>query len=380
MSESPALWQVFCRTCGRSIDPGSTCPSCGWVDRLGLEERRASAPPTPPVLAVRPAPPVPAEPAAPLVPPSAPAPKPAPPRARTSPRKFGLRTIWKRYLPPVRLVWIFLAILVWNGHGFASRAVAEPLLLLPVIAAVADLAFQLVRFPKLRFPDAAIANGLFLTVILWPTGVSLALLSVVLVTVGLRHVARVGGHPILNPAAAGVLVAATVFALPQPWHVGVTTTDVALVALLGAILWSKATHTWRILVPYFAVNIAASLAVAEYLGGPSAVRLVFQASVLGAATVFYGFFMVSEPRTAPSARPAMLMFGALVGFTAAVLPVLFAEYPTYSALGVLTPYLALFIGNVFAVALPSARGARRPTTHPTSPPRRAAAGTPGPES
>lgn len=291
--------------------------------------------------------------------------RPAAPRRSANKRLLAVRGRVKRFLPPVRLVWLFLGIILWNGGAFVGRSVAEPLLLLPIVAVGADLAFQAVRFPRLRFPDAAIANGLFLSVILWPTSFSLALASVAIVTIGLRHLARVASHPVLNPAAAGVVLAAAVFALPQPWHVGSTLRDAELVALLGVILWTKATHTWRILVPYFATNIALSVFVAYRLAGVSAVPLVVQATVLGASTVFYGFFMVSEPRTAPSARPAMLLFGTVVGAAAALLPTLFAEYPMISALGVLAPYLALFVGNALTVVLPSARGIRRPAAQPS---------------
>jgi Na+-translocating ferredoxin:NAD+ oxidoreductase RnfD subunit len=234
------------------------------------------------------------------------------------------------------------------------------LLALPIAGAFADLGLQAVRFPRLRFPDAAIANGLFLAVILWPATVFLELTAVAVATVGVRHLLRVAGHPIFNPAAFGVTLAATVFALPQPWHVGVTLQDTELVAALGLILWTRAWHSWRLWAMFFATNIAATLLLADYLGGSSILPLVIQTSVLGAAPVFYGFFMVSEPRTAPSNRRAMVVFGALVGVSAAVFPVLFAEYPNISALGVLTPYLALFLGNIFAVALPSARAARQP--------------------
>lgn len=279
--------------------------------------------------------------------------------------RFGPRMLWKRYLPPVRLVWIFLGIIVWWGGGFVSRAVALPLVLLPVMAAVADLGFQKVRFPKWRFPDAAIANGLFLTVILWPTSFSLAVASVALATVALRHLVRVAGRPILNPAAAGVMIAATIFALPQPWHVGSTLPATAVVLLLGLILWTKAVHTWRIWAVYFVTNIVLSVGIAGYLGGVHAIPLVLQATALGASTVFYGMFMVTEPRTAPSARRPMIAFGAIVGVAAAVLPTLFAEYPVISALGVLCPYLALFAGNLFTLALPTARGVRKAAPSPT---------------
>ncbi|MCI4362507.1 MAG: RnfABCDGE type electron transport complex subunit D, partial [Thermoplasmata archaeon] len=166
---------------------------------------------------------------------------------------------------------------------------------------------------------------------------------------------------------------------PQPWHVGTTLVDAAIIALLGLLLWSRATHSWRILVPYFLVNLASSVVIAEVLGGPRAVPIVLQATVLGSASLFFGFFMVSEPRTAPSARWAMLVFGGLVGLSAALLPTLFAERPAISALGVLAPYLALFLGNAFAVLLPSARGTRRPNARSTRVPGRAFARPLNPE-
>ncbi len=267
--------------------------------------------------------------------------------------------VWKRYLPPVRLVWIFLLVLVDNAGGFVSGGVAWPLLALPLAAAVTDLGLQLARFPRPRIPDAAIANGLFLSVILWPTDVSLELVAVAVATVGLRYLLRRNGHPILNPAALGVTLAATVFALPQPWHVGTTLTDAALVAVLGFVLWSRAWHTWRLWAVFFAVNAAVTLALAEYLAGSSVLLFVAQTILLAPVPVFYGFFMVTEPRTAPSARRPMIFYAALVGASAAAFPLLFAKYPVVSALGVLAPYLSLFAGNLYTTVVPSARGVRR---------------------
>lgn len=299
-------------------------------------------------------------------------PRPAPPAAAASPwtrlRRSRAAIALKRFLPPVRLVWIFLLVILWNGHAFLGTKTAVPLLMLPLVGVLTDLGFQAVRFPKLRVPDAAVANGLFLSVILWPSQISLALVAVVVVTIGLRHAVRVGGHPVFNPAAAGVLVAATVFALPQPWHVGSTLSDTLLVAALGLVLWSRALPTWRIWGPYFACNLAAVAMLADALGGARSIPLVLQASALGATPVFFGMFMVTEPRTAPTNRSAMILFGTIVGFAAALLPVVFAESSTISALGVLAPYLALFVGNVVTIALPSARGVQRPTATPSAAP------------
>ncbi len=269
------------------------------------------------------------------------------PGARRSMSSFPV-LLYKRHLPPVRLVWIFLLVLVANAHGLENAAVAVPLLALPAVAVVSDLGLQAARFPKLRLPDAAIANGLFLAVILWPTSFSLELASVAGATVALRHLLRRAGHPCLNPAALGVTVAATVFALPQPWHVGVSVTDTLLVGVLGLLLWVRARHGWRLFTVYFATNVASAAAVALTLGGHAAVALAVEAAILGPAPVFYGFFMVTEPRTAPSSRSAMVVFGALVGVSATVLPVVLALVPVVAPLGVLAPYLALFVGNVYA--------------------------------
>ncbi len=295
------------------------------------------------------------------------APVPAPVRAAAASvrRAGGWRTwppvrIWKRHFPPVRLVWIFLLVLVWNGQGFVAQSVATPLLALPLFAAVTDLGLQAARFRRLRIPDAAVANGLFLSVILWPTTVSLELVAVACAMVGLRHLLRSAGHPWLNPAAVGVTLAAALFALPQPWHLGVTLSDTILVAVLGLVLWSRAVHGWRLWGVYFAANLLAGALLAYWLGGHSAVPLAVQAALMGPAPVFFGFFMVTEPRTAPSARGAMVAFGALVGVSSAALPVFLALEPILSPLGVLAPYLALFFGNGFAIAERAWRGGRRP--------------------
>jgi hypothetical protein len=64
----------------------------------------------------------------------------------------------------------------------------------------------------------------------------------------------------------------------------------------------------------------------------------------------------------------MWVFAISVGVVSAALPVVFTEVTALGAFGVLAPFLALFVGNVLTVALPSARGARRPTvSRPVAP-------------
>lgn len=284
--------------------------------------------------------------------------------ARSSRRPFRPIDIWKRYLPPVRLVWLFLGIILASVGGFDSWTIAGPLLTIPIVGAITDMAFQRVRFPRLRFPDAALATSLFLSLIIWPTTTDLALLSIAVVAVGLRHVVRVSSHPLLNPAAAGITIATVLFALPTSWHVGLTPVDAAVIAILGAILIVRAPHTWRMPVFYFATYLPITVAITLVLGAGAHLPLLLEVGALGPASVFFGMFMVTEPRTAPTARRAMALFAAIVGISSGLLPLVFTEVPTLGALGVLAPFLALFVGNVMTAVLPSARGTGRAAPKP----------------
>ncbi len=408
MTDEAPLGHVHCRSCGREMRPGGLiCPRC---EALGIRfpaltaEVPAPAPvvegppipapaaplsaplharglapgfgrPRPAVhrghrpegrslLPAVPAPAAPLSPVAPEIParlPPVPAAVPvtaAPPAPRPR-RRFRPIDLWRRYLPPVRLVWISLGILVAYGGGFVSSARASPLLLVPLVGILTDLLFQRVRFPRLRVPDAAIATSLFLALIIWPTDVSLPLLSIVVASVGLRHFVRSGGHPWLNPAAAGLALATILFALPTSWHVGLTLEETVLVAALGGLLMVRAPHAWRIPVFYFATYLTLVVAFAFALGAGAHWTQSLLLEGLSGESVFFGFFMVTEPRTAPSARWAMAAFGILVGIVSAGFPVLFTEVPVLNALGVIAPFLALFTGNLFTLVLPSARGVQR---------------------
>jgi hypothetical protein len=388
MGDSP-LGHVHCRRCGREMRPMSVCGLCGEPWMPPVLEPRAPAPPVrldpyavPAVARPAPAPtgatapraPSTAEPTEPdrrVAPADEPAfdlPAPRRPilgRASAGRRPFRPIDLWKRYLPPVRLVWILLGVIAWFAGGFVSAAQAGIVISVPIIGAVTDLLFQKVRFAKFRFPDAALATSLFLVLLVWPATVDLPLASIAIASVGLRHVLRISGHPLFNPVAAGLTLGAVLFALPNSWHVGVGWDAIALIVAAGVLLVARAPHTWRLPTFYFATYLPLSLALSFALGVGANWLDLFLLGTLAPGAVFFGMFMVTEPRTAPSNRKAMVEFAILTGAASAVLPVIFTEVTAMSALGIIAPFLALFVGNVFTVALPTARGARATAVHVT---------------
>ncbi len=240
---------------------------------------------------------------------------------------------------PVRLAWIFLAILGAYSVTFNLQGLGLlPLIVLPAVAAEVDALLQVYRFHSVRVPDAAIATGLFLALLLPPT-VSLIQAGVVTVAaIVIRSALRYRERPLFNPAVVGVLIGALLFGMAPSWWGAIS---MPLVVALGIVLTLRSPGSWR--MPLSALG---SYAVLSVLG-----NVVFgkatspQVLLLGAADpaiLFFGLFMVPEPRTAPTEPSDRLLFGLFVGISTALLPVLLPS---------LAPLVALLLGNVMAVSV-----------------------------
>lgn len=264
---------------------------------------------------------------------------------------------------------VFLVIL--GGVSVASLGGGEgigSLVVLPISAAVADLLFQKVRFGRLRIPDAAIATGLFLALLLPPTVNLLEAGAVTIAAVGIRHALRLKGRPWVNPAASGLLLGALLFGMAPAWWVAVSPAAEILVAVLGIMLSLRQSSRWRLPVVFFIVYAGFSALEHFLVGGVVSPRLLALATI-DPVVLFFGLFMVTEPRTAPSAPDFQPVFATVVAIASAFLPL------ALPSLGVL---IALFIGNLLAFAhrgasVTAAQAAPEPTTKKGKARRRRAA-------
>ena len=244
----------------------------------------------------------------------------------------------RRALPPARLTWIALLVLgglaveTLNGLGLAS------LIALPIVAALTDLGFQSVRFPHLRVPDAALATGAFVALILPPTAPAVAAGAVAFAAIGIKHAVRLRGRPIVNPAAAGIVLGAVAFGFAPAWWASVSTFGEYALFALAALLIVRTPGSWRLPVVFFLVFAPFSVAVRVAIGATLA-PTVLLLSVLDPATLFFGLFMVPEPRTAPRNPALYPLYAAFVAFAAVLFP-LFAP-----GLGPLLALLAVGLGT-----------------------------------
>ena len=275
------------------------------------------------------------------------------------------RNALAHWLPPARVTWLVLATLggyevaYFHGMGLAS------ILGLPVLALVVDLAFQRVRFTTFRVPDAALTTGAFVALLLPPTVPLVWAGAAAVVAIAAKHVVRRAGRPWMNPAAFGTVVGIALFGLAPAWWVAVNPTSEIIMLVGGAILLARTPGNWRLPTTFFVVYAALWIATRfalQLAASPQVLLLGLADPVM----LFFGLYMVSEPRTAPRRPPVQVPYAAFIGLTGVTLNfVLPNEGPLA---GLLLVGLAFGIGAWaydarYGVRTPRARGdgaARRP--------------------
>ncbi len=271
-------------------------------------------------------------------------------------RRASVR-LFARLPRPARLLWMFLVVLGAYAILFTLQGVGiVPLLALPALAVETDILFQMFRYHRIRAPDAALATGLLLALLLPPSVPLIQAVGVASAAIALRHVLRVEERPVFNPAAAGVLMGALFFGLAPSWWGSVGSW---LVVVLGIILTLRTPGSWRVPLAFIASYGLLSILGTLLLGAVTS-PMVLLLGAFDPAILFFGFFMVPEPRSSVTRPGDRWTFGLSVGVATAILPVFLPS---------LAPLVALLFGNGLAVLLrrrhaveaPVETKSRRPT-------------------
>jgi len=261
-------------------------------------------------------------------------------------------------LPPARLVWISLLVLGGYGINFLHGLGEFSLVVLPLVAVLSDLAFQAARFPKPRFPDAALATGLFLALLLPPVVPLVLAGAVTFAAIAIRHALRYRGHPLLNPAASGVVLGGILCGLAPAWWVAVGPLGEVLMLGSAAVLLIRSPRSWRAPLGFF-VAYGLVVAAVHLLVSASVDSNVLVLAVIDPTTLFFGLFMVTEPRTAPSDPALLALYGAGIGVGAAVLPLVVPSLGVLVALLVVNSTVGLLrVAVALRVPRPAARHSR----------------------
>jgi Na+-translocating ferredoxin:NAD+ oxidoreductase RnfD subunit len=249
-----------------------------------------------------------------------------------------LTRIWRFWRTPKGLMLLILA-------GLVAAAVPQtgghPVQLVLAGAAAACALEVLITFAlraEWEFPSGALLTGMFVAGVLSPyERLDVIVVTALLAILG-KHVFRLGGVHVFNPAALALVVSAVALGTGQSWWAalpelnGVGAVVVAVSGIYIAQRLNKLPMIAAFLGTYFALFTASAV-----LGAPSQVAEMFRAPDLQ-AVLFFAFFMLDDPPTSPVRHRDQLVFGVLVALTG---------YVVFMQLGSVYYLLAgLLVGNL----------------------------------
>ncbi len=193
--------------------------------------------------------------------------------------------------------------------------------------------------------------------------------TAVFAAIAVRHALRYRGHPWMNPAASGILVGTVILGLAPAWWIALGSYGTYLMIALGVVLAARTWRSWRLPVT-FVVAYALFVTAQHLMVGTSISPHVLMLEAIDPVMLFFGLFLVTEPRTSPADLAGQALYAMGVALGAAMLPLVL---PTVGIL------VALLLGNLgflafrwaraTSLARPSARGAtsKRKRDSPAAP-------------
>jgi enediyne biosynthesis protein E5 len=197
---------------------------------------------------------------------------------------------------------IFLVLLA-SGILFIDKdAHFLPVLFIAVISAAGvDAGFAYLKQKKLVITSSSLISGLIVGFVLASGQPAWIICLASVVAVGSKHLIRLRGRHIFNPAALGIFT---------------------VIILLNATTQWRGTYLWYCLAPaglYFSYKIRKLEIISSYFiaslilfGGQALMQKVNPLHAFGYLSYFYIFVMIIEPKTTPVNFLGKIIFGTLL--------------------------------------------------------------------
>ncbi|MEK6888222.1 MAG: RnfABCDGE type electron transport complex subunit D [Candidatus Aenigmatarchaeota archaeon] len=176
-----------------------------------------------------------------------------------------------------------------------------------LISAVLDAAIIRIKDKRLVLPKSAIITGLILSLIV--QGDLFLVVFVPVIAILSKHVIKIHGRHLFNPANFGLLVGLFLPVSESWWG----TSNIILVGVLGIII----IHKLRKMRQAFAFLVLHAVLIAIYFSMNGGVEQTVGHMISG-LVLFFAFYMLIEPVTSPVNAKGRTIFGLLVGVLGAL--------------------------------------------------------------
>ncbi|MBP6715700.1 MAG: RnfABCDGE type electron transport complex subunit D, partial [Acidobacteria bacterium] len=252
-------------------------------------------------------------------------------------RTQAVRKFFKTPKGLLTIVLVALAAMAAPREGFDH--VLPELLAAVVVAAVMDVVILRLRHPRWEFPSGAILTGLIIAMVLSPFEPWWVSAATSAIAIASKYVLRTKSANIFNPAALALVISYYAFNTGQSWWGALPELMPAAVAALfiSGIFITDRVNKMPLVLAFLGVYYALFTATA-YFGDAAKVAEIFRAPDLH-AVLYFAFFMLTDPPTAPIKYQDQIFCGALVAVV---------SYALFETVGVVYYLLAgLMVGNVW---------------------------------
>jgi Na+-translocating ferredoxin:NAD+ oxidoreductase RnfD subunit len=249
-------------------------------------------------------------------------------------------TLLRFFRTPKGLLLLILVVMVALAQPLSRVRFVIPGLLIAIAAACAvDLAIQKLLRDDFEFPSGAILTGLIVAMVLSPHEPWYVPALTSAIGVFSKHLFRTKSANVFNPAAFGLVATFYMFGTGQSWWGALPeVTPYALIVLFAAGVFIAERVKKIPLVLIFLGVYFFLFTVTAYLGAPVNVAEIFRAPDFH-ATLFFAFFILTDPPTSPVSYRDQLVCGVIVAV---------AGYAVFEFVGAAYYLLAgALVGNIW---------------------------------
>jgi Na+-translocating ferredoxin:NAD+ oxidoreductase RnfD subunit len=206
------------------------------------------------------------------------------------------------------------------------------------VSLVVDILYCLIEKRKRIVPDGAVITGLIISLILstttaWPIVAATAAISILS-----KHILVHKKKPIFNPAVVGLLLSILIFQTGQSWWgaFGDFPAWTIVFLLIGGYAVTNRVNKYPQVFSFLGMSFVLLFLMSYFNVGDAsdALRPPFIN-----ATLFYGFFMLTDPPTSPAKVKDQIIFGILAAVSGTIVYGLKG--------GLMYLFIGLLIGNLY---------------------------------
>jgi len=221
--------------------------------------------------------------------------------------------MWRFFRTPKGVLTIILGILLAVAVPADGGRKVLPGLITAVAAAMAfDLVILRMRGGRWEFPSGALLTALIVVMVLSPQEPWHVAAITAVIAVASKYVFRVRTANVFNPAALGLVVTFYVFDTGQSWWGALP--DIApwgLVLLAGTGLFmTHRVNKMPMVLAFFGAYFLL-FTVTAFVSDPAKLAEIFRAPDLQ-ASLYFGFFILTDPPTSPTKYRHQVICGAIV--------------------------------------------------------------------